>query len=110
MVGRLRPSQVRRGAQLADPAEGDIAEAQRVDIERLRPQLDGEVLQMYVDVFESQPADDPSLQPVIKPVLDEGPHLGYALQWFVFTIAVAAGWVLAVRKSVRTHRRELATT
>ncbi len=108
VVGRLRPSQKHRTGQLTDPENGVLAEAQRVDIPRLAPQIDGEVVRMYVDVFESSPADDPALQPVAAPELTNGPHLSYAVQWFIFSIAVAVGWVLAVRKSVRTHRRELA--
>jgi cytochrome oxidase assembly protein ShyY1 len=108
VTGRLRPSQERRTGQLSDPAEGDLAEAQRLDIERLAPQFDGAVVGMYVDVFESRPADSDSLQPVLQPDLSEGPHLSYAVQWFVFSIAVAIGWVLAVRKSLRSRRREAA--
>jgi cytochrome oxidase assembly protein ShyY1 len=104
VTGRLRPSQERRTGQLSDPAEGDLAEAQRLDIERLAAQFDGEVVGMYVDVFESQPPDSDLLQPVLQPDLSSGPHLSYAVQWFVFSVAVAIGWVLAVRKSLRTRR------
>jgi cytochrome oxidase assembly protein ShyY1 len=109
VTGRLRPSQERRTGQLSDAAEGDLSEAQRLDIGRLAPQLDGDVVDMYVDAFRSQPADSEALQPVIQPDLSEGPHLSYAVQWFVFSIAVAIGWTLAVRKSVRTHRRRVAS-
>jgi cytochrome oxidase assembly protein ShyY1 len=105
VVGRLRPSQERRTGQLTDAATGDLAEAQRVDIERLTPQLGGEVLPMYVDRYDSTPAEPVDLEPVVKPDLSEGPHLGYAVQWFIFTVAVGVGWVLAVRKSMRTRRR-----
>ena len=105
VVGRLRPSQERRTGQLTDAATGDLAEAQRVDIERLAPQLGGEVLAMYLDRYDSTPAEPVDLQPVVKPDLSEGPHLSYAVQWFVFTVAVGVGWVLAVRKSLRTRRR-----
>ena len=38
------------------------------------------------------------------PELTEGPHLSYAVQWFIFSAAVAVGWVLAVRKSVNARR------
>ncbi len=107
IVGRLRPSQERRLGQLTDAAEGDLAEAQRIDIERLAPQLPGEVVTMYLDLIESSPAEDPGLpEPVIAPDLSEGNHLSYAVQWFLFSIAVAVGWVLAIRHSVgkRRHR------
>lgn len=110
VTGRLRPSQERRTGQLSDAAEGTLTEAQRVDIARLAPQVDGDVLPMYVDVFASDPADSDSLQPVLQPDLSEGPHLSYAMQWFIFSVAVAVGWVLAVRKSLRTRRREAAAS
>jgi surfeit locus 1 family protein len=106
IVGHLRESQERRTGQLSDPAEGDLAEAQRVDIERLAPQLPGDVLPMYVDLATSMPPEEPNYpQPVAAPDLSERNHLSYAFQWFIFSIAVAIGWVLAVRKSIGHHRR-----
>jgi hypothetical protein len=43
---------------------------------------------------------------VIAPDLSEGSHRSYAVQWFIFALAVAVGWVLAVRKSIATRRAE----
>jgi surfeit locus 1 family protein len=106
VVGRLRTSQERGLGQLVDPDDGDLVEAQRIDIPRLAPQLPGEVVPVYVDLDTSTPAEPvPFPEPVAAPDLGEGNHLSYAVQWFVFAIAVAVGWVLAVRRSVRTHRR-----
>jgi len=105
IVGHLRTSQVRRTGQLSDPAEGDLTEAQRVDIERLTPQLPGEVAPMYIDLATSDPPEEPGYpQPVAAPDLSERNHLSYAVQWFIFSIAVAVGWVLAVRKSLANRR------
>ena len=109
IVGHLRESQVRRTGQLSDPAEGDLTEAQRVDIDRLARQLPGSVLPMYVDLEVSEPAEEPGYpQPVAAPDLSERNHLSYAVQWFIFSIAVAVGWVLAVRKSIENRRRATA--
>jgi cytochrome oxidase assembly protein ShyY1 len=106
IVARLRATQEKRLGQLSDPAEGDLEIAQRVDIERLAAQLPGEVVPMYVDLVESDPPEVGSLpEPVAAPVLGEGNHLSYAVQWFIFATAVAVGWVLAVRRSIATHRR-----
>lgn len=106
LVGRLRTSQERGLGQLVDPEDGELVEAQRIDIPRLSPQLPGEVVPMYVDLIESSPAEaGPFPEPVAAPDLGEGNHLSYAVQWFVFSIAVAVGWVLAVRRSVHTRRR-----
>lgn len=107
VVGRLRPSQERRTGQLSDPAEGVLTAAQRVDVDRLAPQLPGEAVPMYVDLISSVPAEQPGLpEQVTPPDLSEGPHLSYAVQWFLFSGAVAVGWMLAVRHSVGTRRRE----
>jgi cytochrome oxidase assembly protein ShyY1 len=111
IVGRLRASQTRSLGQLSDPADGTLREAQRVDIPRLAEQLPGEVVPMYVDLVSSTPAEATDLpEPVATPDLSEGNHLSYAVQWFIFSIAVAVGWVLAVRRSIATRRREKADT
>lgn len=111
ITGRLRTSQVRRLGQLSDPSEGVLEEAQRLDLDRLTDQFDGPLLPMYVDLIESAPPEpDVIPEPVIAPDLSEGNHLSYAAQWFIFSIALAVGWVLAVRRSVANHRRKLATS
>jgi len=33
------------------------------------------------------------------PALDEGPHLGYAIQWFSFALIAIVGWAIMVMKS-----------
>jgi cytochrome oxidase assembly protein ShyY1 len=107
VVGRVRQSQARRTGQLSDPSAGELTEVQRLDIPRLEPQLPGDVVPVYVDLLVSQPAEAPGLpDPVQRPPLGEGPHLSYAVQWFIFSLCVAIGWVLAVRRSIRTRRRE----
>ena len=105
ILGRLRPSEQRRTGQLSDRGEGELTEAQRVDIARLAPQLPGTPVPMLVELTASRPAEPtPWPAPVTLPELNDGPHLSYAVQWFIFSIAVAVGWVLAVRKSIRTRR------
>lgn len=107
VAGHLRTSQERGLGQLSDPAEGDLTEAQRVDIERLAPQLPGPVVPVYVDLIGSQPSEAGDLpQPVAAPELTERNHLSYAMQWFIFSISVAVGWVLAVRRSIHNRQRE----
>lgn len=102
IVGRLRESQVRRRGQLTDPAEGDLTEIQRLDIDRLAGQLPGPVVPMYVELTASDPpevGDAPA--PVVEPELTSGPHLSYAVQWFIFSLLAVVGWILAVRKSAK---------
>ena len=102
--GRLRRSEVRRTAALSDPDEGDLTVAQRIDIPRLAGQLPGDVVPMYVELTNSDPPESGDFpEPIAEPSLGEGPHLSYAVQWFLFSVLVAIGWVLAVRRSRRVR-------
>jgi cytochrome oxidase assembly protein ShyY1 len=72
----------------------------------LAGQFDGTVLPMYVDQepTRSTPPDAKSLEPIVAPnTSDEGPHLSYTIQWFIFSACALAGWGLAVRKSIATR-------
>ena len=98
--GRLRRTEVRRTGALSDAGEGDLTEAQRLDIPRLAAQLPGDVVPMYVELTASDPpAGGDFPVPIAQPALGEGPHLSYAVQWFIFSVLVAIGWFLAVRRS-----------
>lgn len=104
VLGRVRPSEVRSRGGLTDPDQEVVAEIRRVDIDKIAPQLPGEVVPIYIELINAQPevaATDP--EPLIAPVLSEGNHLSYAVQWFIFAVCVAAGWVLAVRRSLRVN-------
>jgi cytochrome oxidase assembly protein ShyY1 len=42
---------------------------------------------------------------VAPPDLDGGPpHLSYAIQWAIFSIAVLVGWALAVRNGINEQK------
>jgi len=107
VVGYVRPSEVRGRGGLTDADDGEpLTEIRRIDIPRLSAQFPGEVAPVFVQLIESDPeitAGDPT--PVVLPELDNGPHLSYAIQWFIFAICVAVGWVLAVRRSLTIRAR-----
>jgi cytochrome oxidase assembly protein ShyY1 len=110
VVGRLRRSEERRRGQLSDPSTGDLTEAHRVDIPRLEGQLRGPVVPMYIELAASEPAEaGPFPVPVDAPELTEGPHLSYAVQWFIFATCVGVGWVFAVRRSISARRARAAS-
>jgi len=104
--GLLRVSQERRTGQLSDPPQGVLTELQRLDIDRIAAQIPGVVLPMYLQLLISDPPETPGFpEPVIRPDLSEGSHLSYAVQWLIFATAVAAGWVLAIRRSVQQRMK-----
>ncbi len=103
VVGRLRDSEQRATGQQADVSNDALTEIRRIDLGVLSDQFDATVQPMYIEQLESTPADDASLQPIVAPTLDEGPHLSYTIQWFIFSVCVIVGWVLAVRRSIATR-------
>ena len=106
VTGRVHPSQERSLLGAKDPSEGVLTEVQRLDLSRLDPQIPGDLLPVYMDLLESEPAEITGIpEPVISPDLSEGNHLSYAIQWFTFSLAVLAGWVVALRVSWRRALR-----
>ncbi|MFT6763244.1 MAG: cytochrome oxidase assembly protein ShyY1 [Candidatus Aldehydirespiratoraceae bacterium] len=107
IFGFVRLSEVRDLGGLTDADDGEpLTEIRRIDIPRLAEQLPGDVAPIFVQLTRAVPeiqVGDP--EPVVFPVLDNGPHLSYAIQWFVFSLCVAIGWVLAVRRSLASRRK-----
>lgn len=109
--GYVRTSEVRGRGGLTDADDGQpLTEIRRIDIPRLAEQLPGNVAPVYVQLIAAQPpiiVGDP--EPVVLPELSNGSHLSYAMQWFVFSLCVVIGWVLAVRRSIRSRVRAAAS-
>ena len=99
--GWVRSSQKRGHFGPRDPAEGTLTEVARADLVRLQQQLPYRILPVYVERESSQPADARAITPLPLPSLDEGPHLSYAIQWFLFCGLAVIGWVLVVRKTAK---------
>jgi surfeit locus 1 family protein len=110
--GLVFPSQERGRFGPQDPDEGDLPVLARVDLDRLEAQVDYEVLPAYVQLVESEPgedpvaAGDPSVVPLGPPEPEEGPHLSYAAQWFIFSTIAGGGYVLLLRKVARDQATE----
>ena len=104
VTGRLRVSEHRTTGQPEDQSVTGLTEIHRIEVDVLAKQFEAKVLPMYVDQLESTPADAKALQPITPPdTSDEGPHLSYTIQWFIFSTCAIAGWVLAVRRSIATR-------
>ncbi|MCO6449859.1 MAG: SURF1 family protein [Caldilineales bacterium] len=86
ITGRIEPQD--RRPQSGELPEVGTLEWYRVDIDALQRQMPYELLPFYIaltpdDAHEGFPIRNP---PEI--ILDEGPHLGYAIQWFLFALVV----------------------
>ena len=62
---------------------------------------------LLVQTAPSRPVADSATVRVTAPALDEGPHLGYAIQWFAFALIGLSGAGLTVRAERRGGGRRL---
>jgi surfeit locus 1 family protein len=115
LEGFLQPSQILFG-QAAERAQANPepqtpkAEWYRIDVEAIQGQMPYELLPVYL-LQSPGPAGNSSLPYRIEPEVDlsEGPHLGYALQWFAFAITAGVIYVSLVRGRLTKAAMDAAT-
>lgn len=66
----------------------------------------GVIEDAYGVLSSERPAPRTAPEPLPKPVLDEGPHLSYALQWCVFALGALVGFVVIVRRTAQEDEAE----
>ena len=103
--GLVRPSQERSTNSLVsspkDPDTGVLGELARLDVGRLAQQIDERTMPAYVQLVAQDPPVGALPTPLDLPELSEGPHLGYAFQWFAFTLLTLIVYPLLVRRVAR---------
>ena len=105
--GMLQATQTKGTFGATDPKEGRLSNLARVDVGRIQEQVDYRLYPGYVQLTSSQPAQVGSQPEVLpEPVLDDGPHLSYAIQWFIFSAIAVIGYPLILRRSARHRERE----
>jgi cytochrome oxidase assembly protein ShyY1 len=77
----------------------------RVDLEEAFA-VDG-TLPALVQRTDSEPPESETLDAVPPPDLGEGPHLSYAVQWFIFATLSCIAYPLALRRIVRRRGNEV---
>ncbi|MDJ0497942.1 MAG: SURF1 family protein [Acidimicrobiia bacterium] len=105
--GILRKTEVRASFGPTIPAEGVVTRVPRVDLERLNDQVAGELAPVYLQLLEQDPAQSgelPRLVPLPEPT--EGPHRGYAVQWFLFGAVTAVGYPILLRRTAERHQSD----
>lgn len=101
---RLGQSKPRFGGVVdAVPVDGTrLAVWNNADLRRITSQLPYQALPVYIqpDVDENDSTPPIPYQPTIE--LTEGPHFGYALQWFTFATILLVGYPIYLRKQEST--------
>jgi len=100
VVGRVRPSEPTlpgRGAP-----EGQIA---TIHLPTVADSLGDEVVEgAYLQLVDESPAPATRPQAALRPLIDEGPHLSYTFQWYLFAILGFIGFGWAIRQEIRLQR------
>ena len=102
IIARVRVSESRRFGELSDPDTGVLDEIINIELTRLSAQIENLNTQIYLEVLDSQPKDSTVVARIADPVLATGSHLSYTAQWFIFSLFVAAGWVVVVRRKLKS--------
>jgi surfeit locus 1 family protein len=106
VAGALTPSQERGRLGATDAAGGRLVDLARADIERIATQMDVPVLPAYITLAVQDPPAGGVPTPVEPVAVDEGPHLGYSVQWFIFAAIAAGGYPLILRRVARDRAAE----
>ena len=89
---------------LPPPPATPRTEWYRIDIPAIQQQLPYQLEPVYIEQMP-EAARSPEQFPIRQepPLLDEGNHLSYAIQWFTFALVLGFGYIMLVR-----HRERLA--
>ena len=105
LVGRVRLSQTRGAIGARDRADGVIKTLARTDVARVDQQVALSLAPVYVELITSNPSVAEAVA-VDPPPTDLGPHLAYAVQWFLFFAVGAVGYPLVLRRQARKGNLE----
>jgi surfeit locus 1 family protein len=98
VTGWVRPAQTRGALGPSDPAGGRLVTMSRVDIDRIQQQIPYELAPVYLSALDDPEGELPV--PAPGPTFDdEGPHLGYAIQWFSFALIGVIGYFFLLRRA-----------
>jgi surfeit locus 1 family protein len=101
-----RPSGFLSSLTPRDPP-GKLKVTAYTDSTRLEEQMPYDLLPVYIRLESQTPPHTNTLP--LKPEgleLSEGSHLGYAVQWFAFTVIGVTGYVLLIRRTAIEQREE----
>jgi len=104
LTGQIRLGQAKPaigGVEDALPGNGEkLFLWNNLDIDRISAQLPYPILKIYFqpEVVNRDAAPPIPFQPIID--INNGPHLGYAIQWFFFSVILLFGYPYYFRKQV----------
>lgn len=105
VTGRLRASQGESARAAGDITAGmPPGQIPRIDVPGVADLLRQRVYGGFMERVTEEPSADPAPEPVPPPELGEGPHLAYAMQWFLFALVAVVGSFVLIREEARGGR------
>jgi cytochrome oxidase assembly protein ShyY1 len=101
IVGHVRRNEQGRRAAVT-PVRGQM---RLINSDAIGATLDYPVLNGYIGLISSDPAQAGGFQAVRLPEISDGPHFWYAVQWFLFTGIAVAGIVVFIRGDLKDRRK-----
>ncbi|MEN8042056.1 MAG: SURF1 family protein [Actinomycetota bacterium] len=98
--GVLREGESPSAISDPEPVDGHLESVSRLDLTFIDRWVGGDVLPVMMYLGETtvrNPAGTP--EPIPQAEISEGPHLGYAVQWFAFALIVAVGVAVLVYRA-----------
>ncbi|MDO5634805.1 MAG: SURF1 family protein [Micrococcus sp.] len=106
VVGRVRPGEpaLERDAPEGQVASVDLPHVAQLISDDLNPETI--VVDAYLQMVSETPAADVTPQAQVEPTLDEGTHLSYAIQWYLFAIMGFGVWGYSAYSKARNERQD----
>jgi cytochrome oxidase assembly protein ShyY1 len=102
VTGMLRPSG-EGPLRATDPEPGEVPTLGRPDVAWVDDRVAYDLLPSWLALEEQEPTQPDGVPvPIDEPELSEGPHLSYAVQWFVFSAIALVGYPLILRRQLRS--------
>jgi cytochrome oxidase assembly protein ShyY1 len=98
VLGRLRPPERQRSVGPRDGPGTPAGQVVRIDVPRIAQTLPYALRAGYVELVGEQPAPAAAPRPLEPADPGTGPHLAYAVQWWLFALIVAVGPVFLARR------------
>lgn len=103
--GVLLPTEKKALLGVSDPPPGDVTATPRVDLDRLAGQLPYPLHPVYLRLQSQQPPNAGELpRPVPIPEPSDGPHMEYAVQWFLFAATALVIYLGLIRRDVKRRK------
>ncbi len=102
VTGRLKADETTGSSGIKDKKGLPPRQVMLIDSERQAEAVGRPLLGGYVELTDSTPRGANQPEPVQAPDTSGiGSHMAYAVQWWLFTVAVPVGWVVLFRRELR---------